>query len=249
MTKKDLFAEVDEVQSIATTNTVVKDKLEIARPDQASPEWNDFVLSLFEADELIDGMPLAAGLRRVAELLYGPIASSTPVQVFPSNDGSHRATVVWRIEFERGGIFGDVADVNQDNTDDMFLPFAVATAATRAEARALRKALRLKKCAAEEITKKDTAALARKPEPTKSSDGEYADAARMTDNQSGFIDAKLTQLNIDGAKFFSELYNINSKGKITKAQASTAIEKLNLYQQKSGGIPKSQIGYKKDWRN
>ena len=59
-----------------------------------------------------------------------------------------------------GSTFCDVADSWEGNTDDMFCVYSTATAATRAEGRALRKALRLRVVAAEEVTKKDTAKIA-----------------------------------------------------------------------------------------
>jgi hypothetical protein len=59
-------------------------------------------LELFEEDELIDGRPMAAGLRRVAELVMGPIVESGPTQVFPpqSDNVPGRATVIWKITSE-----------------------------------------------------------------------------------------------------------------------------------------------------
>lgn len=148
MSKKDLFKSLGELPSASNTDTSVKDILieETDVPPITSIEWNDYVMSKFDEAELFDGMPLAAGLRRVAELLLGTIVYSGPTQVFPpKDDGSHgRATVVWKIEFANGVCFSDVADCWEGNTDDAFCAFAVATAATRAEARALRKALRLK---------------------------------------------------------------------------------------------------------
>jgi len=57
--------------------------------------------------------------------------------------------------------YSEVADSWEGNTDDMFCAFAVAIASTRAEARALRKALKIKGVAAEELTKKDTAKIVR----------------------------------------------------------------------------------------
>ena len=131
-------------------------------PNYLLPTWTDEVMLLFANDELIDGNPTVAGLRRVAEIVIGPIISSRPTQVFPVNgDGPGRATVSYTVTFHDHsspmGVleFGDVADVWIGNSDPLFVGFAVAAAATRAEGRALRKALKLKKVAAEELTKVD----------------------------------------------------------------------------------------------
>ena len=225
-----------------------------ARPSITSPEWNDYVLSLFEENEKYDGRPKCHGLRRVAELLLGEIVSSRPVQVFPPTKGDEigRATVIWEIVFSNGSTFSDVADCWEGNTDDAFCVVNTAAAASRAEGRSLRKALRLSTIAAEEMTSKDTASITRSISQTKAVDntqGEYEDSSRMTDNQANFIDVKCKQLNISGTKLFKEIFDVSTSRKIDKRQASSAIEKLNDYQQKSGTIPETIIGYNEDWRN
>jgi len=70
-------------------------------PDMLSPEWNDYVLTLFSDKELIDGNPLTAGLRRVAELLVGEIISSKPVSVerIETGDPIGKTTVVYEVQF------------------------------------------------------------------------------------------------------------------------------------------------------
>ena len=63
------------------------------RPSIFSDDWNDYVMSHFKSNELIDGNPICAGLRRVAEFLLGEIVDSGPVQVFPATDKIGRAHV------------------------------------------------------------------------------------------------------------------------------------------------------------
>ena len=94
--ERDLFESMT-LESPMNTDTSVKDVIMDDAPDITSPDWNEYVMELFEENELIDGMPLSAGLRRVSELVLGPVKSSGPVQVFPpKDDHSHgRATVVW----------------------------------------------------------------------------------------------------------------------------------------------------------
>lgn len=248
---KNLFENV-ELETPSNTNTQVKDVIATEAPLITSPEWNDYVMSQFDASELIDGMPLAAGLRRVAELVCGRIIYSGPTQVFPpQNENSHgRATVVWKVEFDNGMCFSDVADCWEGNTDDAFCAYAVATAATRAEARALRKALRIRAVAAEEVTKKNTAAVVRNAgKQNQISEGEYDDSSRMTDPQSNFISVKCKQLNINPNLMFKEIFSVSAGRKITKKAASDAIDKLNDFQRNSDEIPESIKGYVEDWRN
>ena len=236
-------------------DTSVKDRIVESKPNPTSPEWNDYILSLFDEKELYDGRPLCAGLRRVAELELGRIIISRPTQIFPPTGGNEigRATVVWEIVFEDGSIFSDVADAWEGNTDDTFCVFNTATAATRAEGRALRKALRLKTVAAEEMTKKNTASIVRSISQTKTmavTEGEYNDSERMTGKQENFIgNIKCKQLNIDVVKFFKDVFDINVKRKVSKGQARDAIDKLNDYQQDKSLIPDSIKGFKSDWRN
>lgn len=252
----NLFDSIENIvlDTPQNVDTRIKDKIAMDGPSPTDPAWNDYVLSLFHESEMYDGRPLCAGLRRVAELLLGRIVSSRPTQVFPPiNDNQiGRATVVWEVIFEDGSLFSDVADCWEGNTDDAFCVFNTATAATRAEGRSLRKALRLKTVAAEEMTKKNTTSIVRSISQTKamaSTEGEYDDSQRMTDPQSNFIDVKCKQLNLNVKEFFKQIFEINVKRNVTKGQASAAIQKLNDYQQDKSLIPDSITAYSSDWRD
>ena len=248
---KDMFETV-ELQTPSNTDTSVTDVIDGDTPLMTSPDWNDYVLGLFEDKELIDGNPLVAGLRRVAELVLGPIVYSGPSQVFPvtTDSGPGRATVVFSVEFENGTRYSDVADCWEGNTDDMFCAYAVATASTRAEGRALRKALRLKGVAAEEITKKDTAKIVREASSKKaSSDGDYDDESRMSDAQFNFIDVKCRQLNVNGKSLFKDGYGVEVNRKVSKRIASDIIDQLNEYQRDKSSIKQELNGYEQEWRN
>ena len=241
-----------ELETPSNTDTSVKDVIATDTPSMTSPEWHEYVLTLFDKSELIEGNPLVAGLRRVAETVLGPIVYSGPTQVFPSarDDYHGRATVVFSVEFENGIRYSDVADCWEGNTDDMFCAYAVATASTRAEGRALRKALRMKGVAAEEITKKDTASIVREASSKKeSSDGGFDDQSRMSDAQFNFIDVKCRQLNINGKELFKEEFNVEVNRKVSKKVASDIIDKLNDYQRDKTSIPEATKGYEQEWRD
>ncbi len=244
-----IFEEV-ELATPSNTNTSVKDIVVTDAPSMLSPEWHDYAMTLFHPSELVDGHPLVAGLRRVAELILGQIVYSGPTQVFPVQRDDHhgRATVIFSVEFANGVRYAEVADSWEGNTDDNFCAYAVAIASTRAEARALRKALKIKGVAAEELTKKDTAKIVREISNNKAaSEGEYDDQSRMSDAQYNFIDVKCKQLNIDGEKLFARL-NVDSGKKVSKKIASEIIDSLNDYQRDKSSIPQDIIGYKQEWR-
>jgi hypothetical protein len=246
---ESIFEEV-VLSSPSNTNTSVKDVVMSDVPSMLSPEWHDYAMTLFTESEMVDGHPLVAGLRRVAELVLGPIMFSGPTQVFPVQREDHhgRATVIFSVEFANGMRYAEVADSWEGNTDDMFCAFAVAIASTRAEARALRKALKIKGVAAEELTKKDTAKIVRDISNTKNaSEGEYDDQSRMSDAQYNFIDVKCKQLNIDGEKLFAR-FSVDSGKKVSKKIASEIIDSLNDYQRDKSSIPQDITGYKQEWR-
>ena len=132
----------------------------------------------------------------------------------------------------------------------MFCAFAVAIASTRAEARALRKVLKIKGVAAEELTKKDTAKIVRDlSKQNNSSAGEYEDSGRMSDAQYNFIDVKCKQLNVNGGKLFKDMFKVDQNRKISKKVASDIIDVLNNYQKDKSTIPSELKGYNQEWRN
>ena len=249
---EDAFNEMEELQTPSNTKTKVKDIIlpEENVPLPTDPEWNDYVMGLFHESELIEGRPVVAGLRRVTQLVYGPIVQSVPVTVIPPKDDKTigRCTVIWRVELSNGSVFGDVADSWEGNTDDLFCIYSVATAATRAEARALRKALQLRTVAAEEISSRNAIEVIKKTSVATATEGDYDEQSRMTDRQSNFLDVKAKQLNVNVASLFEQVFNTPVSKKISKQMASTAIDKLNEYQQNPELILDSIKGYMDNWK-
>ena len=250
----DLNADFEEIED-GLPGTDAPDIVDGAAPDRFSPEWHDYVMSKFNSNELIDGNPITAGLRRVAEVVLGEITSTGPVKVFPAQDpnGPGRATVVYEViirEYETGNIkrYADTADVWHGNTDDLFCAHPVATASTRAEGRALRKALKLRVLAAEELAKKDIVEIVQQT-TARPTDGDWNPQEKISVQQVSFIDTKCRQLDIDVANFINsgtDAYkNINE---INKATASKMIKQLNNYQNGEADIPAAITSYKPNWR-
>lgn len=249
--EQDIFQGVEELKTQSNTDTSVKNVVLEDAPSMLSPEWHDYAMTLFEENELVNGHPLVAGLRRVCELVLGPMTFSGPTWVKPTERDDHhgRATVIFTVEFANGIRCAEVADSWEGNTDDTFCAFAVAIASTRAEARALRKVLKIRGVAAEELTKKDTAKIVRDISKKKeSTSGDYDDQGRMSDAQYNFIDIKCKQLNISGSELFSE-FGVSSKKKVSKKMASEIIDRLNEYQRNQAAIPDNITGYNEEWRS
>ena len=232
------------------------DLIEDNTPSVFSPEWHDHVMSHFEKNELIDGNPVCAGLRRVSELLLGDIIETGPIQVdSPTDpDGPGRATVVYKVVFNwmNSGVFKtftEAADVWHGNTDDLFCAHPVATACTRAEGRALRKALKLRVLAAEELAKKNIVEIVQRS-VEKTTDGSYNSDDRISSQQINFLDNKCKQLDLNVMGFISigeKVYR--SINDVTRESATKMIGVLNGYQNNTDTIPENILGYQSDWRN
>lgn len=225
------------------------DKLEESKPDMLSPEWNDYVMKFFTEKELIDGNPLTAGLRRVAELLIGEIISSKPVNVHrvETGDPIGKTTVTYEVQFlVRNGdkeyikTYADVADVWAGNTDDLFAVHAPATASTKAEGRALRKALKLRVVAAEELCKKDVSQyLGQQPNQIEE---------RIKPEQIKYIDINCKKLNIDVVKFInSGDKDYNTIYEVKRDIAAKMIEAINKIKRGEQNLKKDLEGYKENW--
>lgn len=233
-----------KVEAVVGKDVIVSDM-----PNYGSKDWDAYVMSQFTEDELIDGNPKCSGLRRVSRLLLGDILSSGPILVEAAKDvdGPGRATVVYQVTFlwSDGSqrIFSDVADVWHGNTDDLFAAYPAATASTRAEARALRKALAISAVSAEEITKKDCAKVVQATvKMNKPTNGELNDSAKMSEAQKKLIDSKCKQLDVNVVNFA----NTEEEPSLwSKKFASELIVRINTIQQ--GGFDQSLSGYKVNW--
>jgi hypothetical protein len=155
MNKKILKERYEQLQQALTSldNAEVVSEINVPKtnstsPNPTDPEWTDYVLSHFKDYEMDNGNPKADGLRRVAERLLGPFDSETEVVQAPTLDSGATVTVRLTFRGNQGYAYNTVmgaADVSSANTARDFAVHAVATAETRAEGRALRKALRLTK--------------------------------------------------------------------------------------------------------
>ena len=246
--QEDLFDNSEEF--FEAKEETIKINEEPDHPSITSPEWHDYAMSHFNNNELIDGNPICAGLRRVAELLLGEIIETGPSKVFPAtdSDGPGRATVVYKVVFNwfNSGMyktFSETADVWHGNTDDLFCAHPAATASTRAEGRALRKALKLRVLAAEELAKKDIVEIVQQAVRTESGD------QRISPQQVQFVDNKCSQLDINAMQFINMGQNTyKSINDVDKDCAKKMITMLNGYQNETTEISENIKGYVPNWR-
>ena len=73
----DVFEEENKEENEGVA-VIEENNAEEDTPSMFSEEWNEYVMAHFKRNELIDGNPICAGLRRVAELLLGDIIESGP---------------------------------------------------------------------------------------------------------------------------------------------------------------------------
>jgi hypothetical protein len=245
-TKKDMIDTTkDNNISSDTYNT---DKISLSPNDL---EWTDHVLSLLTDDEKISGNPTTDGLRRIFEIALNCIviqATSDVVQS-PEPNNEKRATVVHTIsyvlkdldptleEFKCRSISGS-ADVYWGNCDKIYRNHPVAVAETRAEGRALRRALKLRKVvAAEEIVENI------EDHPDQNS------VSKITNNQINFIDVIAKRLNISVTALLksNNLESVNIYA-LSHEDAVKIIRLLSSYQQDMTNILPDITGYTTEWK-
>lgn len=220
------------------------EKVEQKIPSPNDIEWTDYVLSLLTEDEKIKGNPTTDGLRRVFETATKSqiINSSTQVVQCPEPDNGQRATVVVNITYmnDKDQIFSvdGASDAFWGNTDKLFRNHPVAVAETKAEGRALRRALKLRKV----ITADEIA------EDVEEINGENAD--RIESSQINFIDnlSVKTDVNTIALLDFMGIASDNIK-KISHKEAVSVVRKLSEFQRDLSNIPENLRGYNPDWRD
>lgn len=208
-------------------------------------EWTDYVLSLLSDDEKINGNPTTDGLRRVFEkaLNCTIIGAESEIAQSPTIENERRATVVHTVTYVLNSneptkrylthsISGS-ADVYWGNCDKVYRNYPVAVAETRAEGRALRRALRLRKVVAAEELAKDI--------------DDEDNNNPINETQINFIDVLAKRLDINVEKFLSTLELPTIITKCKHDQAVQIIQKLSSFQQNTDSISDEIKGYTQ-WR-
>ena len=239
-------------ETVEESPQVVVEKIEEkTTPSPNDLAWTDYVLGLLSDDEKISGNPTTDGLRRVFEIALNckVIQSVSDVVQTPEPNNEKRATVVHSITYvltdgspdqpELNTVtINGAADVFWGNCDKIYRNYPVAVAETRAEGRALRRALKLRKVVAAEEIAKDI-----EDHPDENS------VSKISVNQINFIDVIAQRLNINVIVLIKTLaiseenvYNISHEN------AVGIIKQLTVYQQDMTKIPEELLGYQSNWK-
>lgn len=235
-TKKDN----DSMEVVENTKTVTPNDL----------EWTDYVLGFLSDDEKIAGNPTTDGLRRIFEKVLNcvVISADSTVSQSPNIENERRATVIHSLtyviknddepEYSKYRTVSGAADVYWGNCDKVYRNHPVAVAETRAEGRALRRALKLRKVvAAEEIAKDiDTDHL------------DENNLNKINNTQINFIDVFGKRLNINIIKLLKSLdINVENVYHMSYDDAVKSIKILSSYQQ-TNTVPSDLVGYDSNWK-
>lgn len=201
----------------------------MAKPDILSVEWNDWIMSQFDESELDNGYPKVEGMRRLLELHVAQIVDSC-VKTFAVTDKA--VTVIYEICVyinKDKVIYSDIADCTDDNCHLPYSKYKAAIAATRAEARCLRKILKLKTVAAEE--------LENFAQPLDKVD----EVDTISTNQTDFIKSKCSNLGINVEKLIADSIDILDKvevlEKLSRTGAGLLMKKITGYINDKKSIP------------
>ena len=226
--KNEIENFVDEVVEDA-----IVEKTENKIPSPTDPNWVDYVLDQLADHELSQGNPTTDGLRRVAEKVFGEIIESD-TEILESPKGtSGRATAKHTLVIAKysGNTIRVSAcvDVLGDKLPYPFNQHLVSTVCTRAEGKALRRALKIRVQTAEELS---------------NSEEEITDISQdINDQQIAAIKTLAKRMDVDIEKFVkSSCKKAKSIKQVTNIQGRMMINSLSSYQRE--GTPEEYKGYK-----
>lgn len=195
-------------------------------PTISDKGWTEWILSQLEENEKIEGYPTYHGLRRMFEKYIGYIHNvRMDVKQVADVNNLNRATVLVTIEYEDEFTIkhsiSDVADVSEGNTKYPYNLYPTATAATMAESRAMRKALRLRTIAAEE---------SQRDEISNAVNSIATSNVKITDVQKNTINNLCNRLGISVAKLLISMSYDKNLETLSHENAQSVLRKLNLYE-------------------
>tara|TARA_R110002020_G_scaffold46539_7_gene132345 strand:- start:260 stop:964 length:705 start_codon:yes stop_codon:yes gene_type:complete len=228
--KNDIENFVDEV---VQDNITVESGDKI--PNPTDPEWVDYVLDQLSDHELSQGNPTTDGLRRVTEKIFGEIlVSDTEILESPKGaNGRASAKHTLTIAKYNGNTVQVSAciDVLGEKLPYPFKDHLVSTACTRAEGKALRRALKIRVQTAEELSN--------------SEDDTIDTNDDINDQQIAAIKTLCKRLDVNVKKFVkSNCKKSKTIKDVKNIQGRLMINALSSYQRE--GVPEEFKGYTED---
>jgi hypothetical protein len=203
-------------------------------PRKGTKEWTVYVLSLLEPEELENGRPVVDGLRRVAEELIGEIVDiDTALQAHENTKFSVSTAKVTFVKDDGQVVsFAGTADATVQNTPSPFNEHLPASSDTKAEGRALRRALRLNRIICAEEKSPETADVVG-----------VGNAGQVGDQQVVAIQAMATKYDIN-------VVNLMEQEGLKKLDLNAATHLLSLLGQigREESTDEKLIGYNNDWK-
>ena len=240
MTESEDFT--DMLNSIDIENSVASnDPQDPDRPQPFSTEWTEYILDQLSDSELREGSPIVAGLRRVTEQCYGEIVKSLTDIIEPPNRQNPRCTLRHRLyirKYSTGSVVevDGCVDVEKDKLDYPFNRHMVSTADTKAEGKALRRALKINVITSEEIR-------------GQSDEFNIDSDDKINDQQILAINQMCKRMNVDVPKMVKSIHSkVKVINEVSNVEARLLINKLSEYQRSMDEIPKTIQGYKDAWK-
>lgn len=229
-----------------------KEETEELSPHPSDSNWTEYVLNQLSDSELVNNAPNVHGLRRVLEDMLNVLVLESTVHTisYPTKDNGNRAVVQHTIVIAdpsmmmQKKVFSDVADACPINCESPYDRHLLAVAATRAEARVLRKMLKINVISAEETINEDACAPI--------DEDLFVDI--ITDEQISMLNMLCKRTNINLMKYVNSgkvsrgeppYLSINE---LTSTSAKKMIQHINLYQADTSKIPNDIKGYDPNWR-
>lgn len=220
-------------------DSVEMDEVEVVKRDVPhchDPDWVEFVMDQLADHELVKGSPTTDGLRRVCEQHFGRIVVSDSIPIDYCVE-RNVAVVKHLLEIARYDGLGKivvsaVVNVVGNTLPATFRTHAEATACTRAEGKALRRAMKIRVATAEELISDGDDPISSDP---------------ITDQQILALKTLCKRLDVD----LVALVKTMAKGaknvkKVKNGEASMILNKLSEYQRDTP-VPSKLQGYKEGW--
>ena len=228
----------DMVEIVEDRPTCINDD---KRPQEYDPEWSEYLLDQLSDSELINGAPTVDGLRRITEKCFGEIVESkSDIVETPTSQNNQRCTIRHTLTINKYGSGQSISvdgcvDVLYHKTPYPFKDHLVATADTRAEGKALRRALKIRVVTAEELQNEDEA-------ETLSAD------ELINDQQVLALNQLCKRLDISVVPFVTAEYKVKTINELRNLEGRLLISKLSDLQRTPKDIPKPCIGYDDNWK-